>query len=63
MVLPDKVQSSYEVVLEKLKQLILEQHKKILVVDIMCDFEAALQKALAIKFPDAKVKGCWLHFN
>ena len=63
MVLPDKVQASYEVVLEKLKQLILEQQKTIMVEEIMCDFEAALLIALAIKFPDAKVKGCWFHFN
>jgi hypothetical protein len=29
----------------------------------MCDFETALLKALAIKFPDAKIKGYWFHFN
>jgi hypothetical protein len=40
MVLPDKVQSSYEFALENLIQLILEQQKDLLVEEIMCDFEA-----------------------
>jgi hypothetical protein len=63
IILPDKQQPSYQVVLDKLKELLLGQQKEILVEEILTDFEAALLIQLTITFPGVKIKGCWFHFN
>ncbi|KAF4529052.1 hypothetical protein B566_EDAN006073 [Ephemera danica] len=31
--------------------------------EIMCDFEAALRKALRVVFPAARIAGCWFHYS
>jgi hypothetical protein len=63
ILLPDKLQTTYENVFEKINSIILEMHIRILVEEIMSDFEAGLLIQLAITFKQAKIKGCWFHFN
>lgn len=52
-----KSQATYELILEKLKEL----RPRFRPSEVMCDFEAAQENAWLSKFPNARVHGCLFH--
>ena len=58
----DKTEANYKLVLQQLKEQVLEYQVAMNPKKILYDSEKALQNALAYHFPEAQVLGCWFHF-
>jgi len=61
--LPNKTESTYNRLLEKLKSLATEDNVNLNPKEIMADFEIGFINASKRHFPDAQQKGCFFHFS
>ena len=59
-IMTNKTRSLYDAVFSKVKSLLPEIVKPVLVI---CDYEPALMGGLSMIFPLAEVSGCWFHFS
>lgn len=57
--LPNKLESTYKLVLEKLKELRPTLNPK----TMMSDFERAIHNSFKTVFPETRLRGCFFHFN
>lgn len=57
--IPNKLESTYQLVLEKIKELRPNMNPK----TVMLDFEKAIHNSFKTVFPQIKLRGCFFHLN